>query len=239
MSINNIPSCARYAGIYRMRTNQNPTGKHVFIPFRCGRSDCPICSHIKRRRLIRRLKSARWPDKVVMWTITTDPSILSSDEALKSLSVRWHRVCRTLLRQYPDLKYFRVLEFTQSGLPHLHVLFDRYVDWHDFRRVLMHHCFGKVLHFTTIPKDSGFSYLTKYLTKSIHQSPYMRQLHLRSWSASLHFIPMVKYFQDGTEFDILWIGRVNSLAERMMEHLGADILKTNAARARSKCGPDG
>lgn len=208
-----------------MRTPTSPASKLVLIPFRCGRSDCPLCARIKRGRLIRRLQAAPWPNKLYMWTITTDPSVLSSDEALQSISRRWHRVCRTLYRHYPTLKYFRVLEFTQSGLPHLHVLFNQYVEWHKFRQLLVRHCFGRVLHFKCLPREGAFSYLTKYLTKGIEVMPYMRYIHMRSWSSSTHYLPAIKYFAQGTEFDLVWIGPLDWHVEAMMHLLESETLR--------------
>lgn len=218
-----ISPCARKGALYRMTPPSCKSSRVVLIPFRCGRSDCPVCARIKRSRLLRRLRAAPWPHKVYLWTITTDPSILSSDAALQSISRRWHRVCRNLYRLYPHLKYFRVLEFTKSGLPHLHVIFDQYVDWHAFRKLLMAQCFGRVLHYTTIPRDVAFGYMTKYITKSIEDGPYMRELHLRSWSASVHYLPLVHYFEEGTEFSLIWIGRLDWHLDQMIKLLQLSV----------------
>jgi hypothetical protein len=204
----------------------------VLIPFRCGRNDCPVCSQIKRSRLVRRLKGAPWPDSVYMWTVTTDPSILSSDEALRSISVRWHHVLRNLRRHYPQLRYFRVIELTKSGLPHMHILFDQYVDWHLFRKALMRADFGRVLHFKKLPKAAAITYLTKYVTKSLHEVPYLRQLRLRTWAASIHFLPVINYFEEGTEFTPLWIGPVNFTIQEMLPFLMQETgLKLDAPTA--------
>jgi hypothetical protein len=154
-----------------------------------------------------------------MWTVTTDPGVLDVDIAIRTISRRWHNVLRELIRHYPNIHYFRVLEFTQSGLPHMHVLFDRYVDWHLFRRVLIYNKFGRVLNFIQVPRSVGFSYLTKYITKSIEQNYQARTLHLRSWSASFHFLPILKYFSDGTEFDLVWYGHVEYDLPRMLHDM--------------------
>jgi hypothetical protein len=203
-----LTSCATFGGVARITPPGSSRPYYKVIPFRCGLSTCPICRRIKRARLIRRLKAAPWPRKVCLWTITTDPKVLDSHAALRTMSRRWHRVCRELLRLYPGIRYFRVIEFTKSGLPHMHVLFDRFVDWHKLRSWLVRNDFGNVLHFTIVPRDIAFSYLTKYVTKSLDARPYLRELKLRSWSASVHFLPVIKYFQEGTEYDIIFYGHL-------------------------------
>lgn len=201
----------------------------VVIPFRCGRNDCPVCSQIKKNRLVRRLKAAPWPETLYMWTVTTDPSILSSDEAFKSIANRWHHVLRNLRRRYPTLRFFRIIELTKSGLPHMHILVDQYIDWHEFRRALMRADFGRVLHYAKVPKGVAVLYLTKYLTKSLHVQPYLRELRLRTWSASIHFLPGISYFDEGTEFIPLWIGPINmTIREMLPRFMEATGLKLDA-----------
>jgi hypothetical protein len=218
MSYNPLASCAQRAGIARI---VHPGSKHPvykLIPFRCGKSSCPICRNIKRKRLLRRLKAASWPKDIVMWTITTDPKLLSSAEAISTISRRWHLVSRELLRHYPGLKYFKVLEFTKSGLPHFHVMFDHRVSWHLFQNILIQHNFGQVLHFLRLPRDQALSYLTKYVTKSLESYEDLKRTRLRSWTASLRFIPKVSYFQDGVEFQIVYDDHLGFRLESMLHY---------------------
>jgi hypothetical protein len=154
-----------------------------------------------------------------MWTITTDPSVIDPQQALLTISRRWHLVCRHLLRHYPGIRYFRVVELTQSGLPHLHVLFDRFVDWHLFQGILVKQRFGRVLHFQQIPHSRAFTYMAKYLTKTLEDGRYMRELHLRAWSASVHFLPALYYFEQGTEFEIIFYGHLEWDIPSMMKGL--------------------
>jgi hypothetical protein len=202
-----------------MTTPHAKGAKAVLIPFRCGRNDCPVCSQIKQNRLRKRLRAAPWPQTLYMWTVTTDPSILESDAALRSIARRWHRVLRTLRRNYPTLRFFRVIELTRSSLPHMHILFDQYVDWHLFRAALMRADFGRVLHYTKIDREAAIPYITKYITKSLGVQPYLMQLHLRTWSASVHFLPAITYFEEGTEFSLLWIGPLGTTMDRMIAHV--------------------
>lgn len=218
MNYNTLPSCSTRGGVARIVRPGASRPTYKLIPFRCGKMSCPVCRNIKRKRLVRRLKAAHWPSMIYFWTITTDPGVLSADEALRTLARRWHLVCRNLQREYPDICFFRVLEFTQSGLPHMHVMFNRFVSWHTFQRILMQQSFGRVLHVKQMPRDPALAYLTKYITKSLCSYQKARELHVRSWSASLRFIPHVSWFQDGTEFQIVYDDHLGFRLERMLHY---------------------
>lgn len=151
-----------------------------------------------------------------MWTITTDPKVLDPGTALKTITHRWHLLCRNLLRLYPGIKFFRVLEFTQSGLPHIHVIFNKRVEWRLLQSMVMAQQFGKVLHFKVLPRDQAFSYLTKYMTKALGDYELARQLRSRAWSASVAFLPRVTYFDGATEYDLIYSARLGSRLDRVL-----------------------
>lgn len=189
---------------------------YYIIPFRCGKPNCPICRNIKRKRLMRRLQSATWPKRIVLWTITTDPGTLDPAEAIKTINHRWHLVCRNLLRHYPGMKFFRVLEFTKSGLPHLHIIFNKRIEWRVLQEMVISQQFGRVLNFTVLPRDQAMHYLTKYLTKALANYQLSRQLHIRSWSASIRFLPVAHYFSDAIEFSIIYVDRLSMRLDRVL-----------------------
>lgn len=194
-----------------------PRVQYHIVPFRCGKAECEICRNIKRKRIMKRLEAADWPNRIVFWTITTDPKILSASEALKTMNYRWHKLCRNLLRQYPGIKFFRVMEFTESGLPHLHVMFNQRVEWKLLQRIVQAQGFGEVLHFKVLPRSVAFGYLTKYLTKGLANYDLSRENHIRTWSASMKFLPSVYYFDGHIEYDIVWTGRLNENLESILD----------------------
>lgn len=217
MPLNNLPGCASYGGIARVVFRNSLRVEHHIVPFRCGKPECEICRNIKRKRIMRRLEAAEWPQTIVMWTITTDPKVLSPGEALKTMNHRWHKLCRNLLREYPGIKFFRVMEFTESGLPHLHVMFNRRVEWKLLQRLVQAQEFGKVLNFKVLPRSVAFGYLTKYITKGLAAYPLSRENHIRCWSASMKFLPSVYYFDGQTEYSIVWTGRLNEDLESVLD----------------------
>ena len=166
---------------------------------------------------MKRIKAADWPKKLVMWTITTDPKVLSAAQALKTMNHRWHLLCRNLLREYPGIKFFRVMEFTKSGLPHLHIMFNRRVEWRVLQRLVIQQSFGKVLHFLVLPRGDAFTYMTKYITKGLAEYQHARDNHVRMWSASISFLPRVSYFDGQVEYDIVWTGKLDEKLDSVLE----------------------
>lgn len=218
MPHSDLTSCAKWGGVARVAPRGGASPSYRIIPFRCGRLSCPVCRNIRRKRIIRRLEVASWPKQIVFWTITTDPKVMSSADALATINRRWHLLCRELLRRYPGIKFFRVLEFTESGLPHLHVIFNKRVSWHWLQSWVIHHQFGEVLHFKKLPRGEAFAYLTKYLTKALLEYEQARLHHVRAWSASVRFLPVVHYFSDDVEFQIVYSDHLGFRLDRMLHY---------------------
>lgn len=152
---------------------------------------------------MRRLHLADWPDTVYLWTITTDPKVIDKDEALRTLNKRWHTVHRSLQRLSPGIRYFRVIELTKSGLPHMHVIFDRFIPWHRFQSYLVANQFGEVLHFKRVPQKVLFGYVTKYVSKTLTDLPTLPYKLFRIWSASTKFLPSITYHDPDGQFEVV------------------------------------
>lgn len=211
-----LASCATHGGITRVKWSHHSKPEYNFVLFRCGKPECEQCRNIKRARLVRRLRAAQWPKRIVFWTITTDPNILSPGEALQTLTHRWHLLCRNLIRVYPGVQFFRVLEFTESGLPHLHVIFSKRIEWRVLQQLVTAQSFGRVLHFKELPASVAFSYLTKYLTKALAAYDYNREHHRRAWSASVRFLPRASYYDGAVEYDLIYQGRLGDRIEWLL-----------------------
>lgn len=70
-----------------------------------------------RRRLREKLHRLRWPSSVLFLTLTVDPSSLPTN-----LKYHLHRFLVGFLKQYTGWGVVWKLEFTQSGIPHFHIL---------------------------------------------------------------------------------------------------------------------
>jgi len=153
-----------------------------------------------------------------MWTITTDPKILTAQDALKTFNKRWHTVHRSLQRIAPGIKYFRVIELTKSGLPHMHIICDRFVPWHRFQTILRANQFGSVLHFSRIPQKVLFGYVTKYLSKTLGEIPNLPYKLFRVWSASIGFLPAITYHDPDGKFNVISIHKSKWRASNMQRY---------------------
>jgi len=177
----------------------------------CRSWNCDLCRGIRRRQLMARAVNGQ-PFSFI--TLTCNPKVGNDpEERLKLLSHAW-RVIVQRLRREPDTKeaeYLAIVEATEAGEPHLHILFrgpyikqSKLSDWMsglinapicDVRRVR---------HFA-----KAATYVAKYLTKKNHQFGASK----RYW-ASKHYA-----IDDGEE----WVnptgddGRWQVLREGMLE----------------------
>jgi len=128
----------------------------------------------------------------VFLTLTLDPKGYSSlEEAKRRLQESWDKFNRDYLkRKFPQAKYVRILEFQDSGNPHLHVLIagvDRIGDHYELTGILSRYGFGPVHYeYQVVFKDGKWvwknprvkpqysrgcqsldDYLMKYLTKAV------------------------------------------------------------------------
>lgn len=208
MSVNNLAPCARRGGIFRrwnLKTNR-PEIKAVGFP--CGKKTCPYCRKRRRNYLLKRLGAVPFSKNVVFWTITTDPKVLNPLDALKTMNRRWHIVHRSISRLAPNFRYFRVIEFTESGLPHMHFITDCYIDWFEFQRILIRHKFGKVLHYKLLPSSVAVRYATKYISKAVYNLEYPSDFTGRLWSSSFGLLPLITYHDSAGSWELLWIDHV-------------------------------
>lgn len=128
----------------------------------------------------------------VFLTLTLDPKAYSSiEEAKRRLQESWDKFNRDYLkRKFPQARYVRVLEFQDSGNPHLHVLIagvDRIGDHYELTNILPRYGFGSIhFEYQVVFKDGKWvwknprvkprysrgcntlnDYLMKYLSKAV------------------------------------------------------------------------
>lgn len=107
----------------------NVVSQGALVMLNCGSSQVPhrfgcsrrgvvsTFSSRSRRRLREKLHRLRWPSFVLFLTLTVDPSSLPSN-----LKYHLHRFLVGFLKQYSGWGVVWKMEFTQSGIPHFHVL---------------------------------------------------------------------------------------------------------------------
>lgn len=211
--------CQRRGAVLK-RVNRK-TGKVELkkVHFGCGKKTCPICQDKRKRMLMSRLLKVKWPPLVKFWTFTTDPKKVTRQEALSTINKRWHAVHRSLLRYAPGLRYFKVVEFTESGLPHIHLITDAYLPWHDVQRHLMSNLYGQVVEYKLIPRKRALFYATKYCLKSFEYIPEDLVFNGRMWTASNGLMPAVEYHSPEGSWSILWFTTTGMRLDKFYHYL--------------------
>jgi len=102
-------------------------------------------------------------------TLTLDPSKLDDEEnAVRHVRAVFNKFREYLRRKYgvpPD--YICVMEFTQRGIPHLHVLFDRYIEHAWISKTWDSIGGGRIVFIKQVTIRHVARYLSKYLTKDL------------------------------------------------------------------------
>lgn len=141
------------------------------IQLRCRSWTCPKCRPRRQRRL-------RWQalsgNPVTFITLTVNPAIHSSPgDAARAVSKAWRAARRAIEAHYKGKKgeYLTVVEATQRGWPHLHVLTTR--RWIDQRwlSALWDRLTGApIVHIERVRHESrAAAYVAKYLGKAPHR----------------------------------------------------------------------
>lgn len=132
---------------------------------RCGRwRECSRCARHKAAQVRRRIKQASLEhDLSVLLTLTINPATVagSQRDQVKELVQIWSRFRVRLIRwRGPAIKFVRVLEFHQSGCPHLHVLMNRCVDRDWIIKAWQRSGGGMIVHIRRCD-DCGWRYVGK------------------------------------------------------------------------------
>lgn len=93
---------------------------------------------------------------------------VSNKMAVKHLRECFNKFRIYLKRQYGGApSYICVLEFTQAGRPHLHILFDRYISQKWISSTWDRLGGGRIVFIKQVTVQKVSSYLSKYLTKEL------------------------------------------------------------------------
>jgi hypothetical protein len=100
----------------------------TYVPVLCKQWVCDVCSFYRQAWLTRNLvafaEAARFP---VMWTLTLKTGTRTRDESFLEIKAAWSKLRMRLGRKYGSLSFVWVVETTQAGYAHLHVIVDGYL----------------------------------------------------------------------------------------------------------------
>lgn len=149
------------------------------------------------------------------WTITTDPKVIDAGLALRTLQKRWNNVNRSAKRISPGFKYFKVIELTKKGFPHVHFLTDQYIDWDKIRKILVLNKFGHVVHFKELPTGQAVKYAIKYIAKHMNSYYYNDDMPSRIWTSSQGLLPMLSSSDGRGDWTLLFLSSDEGLIRDM------------------------
>jgi len=186
--------CSRCKGLFIVNTE---TGE--MLPAQCKAYECPECGHRKVQRLYSAIKKYLEDWKHVrMWTFTVKSSVFDENLDLgnKLISEIWHyfvtmvRRDKELSKKQNSFDYIKLLEFHQSGKPHLHVLVSEFLPYNIVlalwekairRFTILKGKVGSCNVSYSVTAKGGAKYVSKYVTKSA-MNPNRGKMRL--WSKS-------------------------------------------------------
>ena len=120
-------------------------------------------------------------------TLTLDPSKIDGDP-VRYLRGVFNKFRVSLLRKFGcSVTYIAILEFHQSGIPHLHVLIDRFVLQRWISESWSALGGGKIVDIRSVDVHRISHYLAKYLTKELLMSAPLRSRRVTT-SRSIHLL---------------------------------------------------
>jgi hypothetical protein len=160
----------KFCGRYCIKGIDPKTGRVNYRRINCGSWSCSYCGPRKARTAraaIRR--TAEGLGLKYFLTLTLDPKKLEH----KKFAVPHLRLCFNKFREYLKRKYgtvppyICVLEFTQAGIPHLHILLDRYIPQAWISQTWAGLGGGRIVFIKQVTIANVTRYLSKYLTKEL------------------------------------------------------------------------
>jgi len=154
----------------------------------------------KLRRIANKFETGR----AFFWTFTLDPSqFMSLYDMHKGLGRYWNKLLTAIKKRYGrTLAYIKIQETQKSGMLHLHVLFDRYIEI-AFIRDLWANVYGAGVEINVqrVYDHAGVAhYLTKYMTKTLlddietSAEPNMTKVILWAlWARSFSYSRLLDY----------------------------------------------
>jgi hypothetical protein len=136
----------------------------------CNSWGCPDCAPRKAKKVSNRVAAVFEKERVRFLTVTLRPQG-SVPEALERTSTAWNRLRGKIVRKYGKVKYFKVVEFQRStGMPHLHILINKYVSAVWLNGAVQSSGFGQIFKIKDASNAQIYSYVVKYLRKGFHSA---------------------------------------------------------------------
>ena len=160
----------RHCGRWSIRGRDPKTNRAIVRRVNCGSWSCSYCGPRKAKLARRRIREvAEELNLRIFLTLTLDAEKLKNKRsAVPYMRMVFNKFREYLRRKYGESpKYVCVLEFTQKGVPHLHVLIDRYIPQKWISKTWARLGGGRIIHIKQVTVRNVARYLSKYLTKEL------------------------------------------------------------------------
>jgi hypothetical protein len=155
-----------------------------YVRIKCKSWSCPVCGRKKAYRLSRGIIDwAVEHDLTRFLTVTLDPHKIPKDIAPeKFMRNTWSKFRVSMSRKLgKGIEYISVMEYHKSGLPHLHILINKFIPQKWISGAWSRLGGGKIAHIKKIRNISEIGvYLSKYLTKSMLTAPHKSRRYTTS-----------------------------------------------------------
>jgi hypothetical protein len=171
----NTSGRGRHCGRLSVRGQDRQTGSTIFHRVNCKCWNCSYCAARKAKRYKRAIREAAERLALCRFvTLTLDPSKINTDP-VRYLNAVFAKFRIYLKREFGVAPtYIRVLEFQQSGVPHFHLLIDRYIDFAWLQATWQAVGGGLYVNAKFVDVHRVSRYLSKYLTKELILSAPLR-----------------------------------------------------------------
>jgi hypothetical protein len=142
----------------------------LFRRVNCGSWTCSYCGPRKAKLAKFRIRQqAENLDLRYFLTLTLDQSkVKNKRDQVKHVRLVFNRFREYLRRKYGQPpKFICILEFTQRGTPHLHILLDRYIPHQWISKTWDKLGGGKIVFIKRVTARNVSRYLSKYLAKDL------------------------------------------------------------------------
>lgn len=203
-------------------------------PLYCRKWTCKTC-RVFLKIHVQALARAGKPDRHMVLTVRPDPD--RTPEAFRTwLVARFAALVREIRKIAPDFAYFRVIELTKSGTPHLHCLTrGRYFSQRWLKQTWTRLTGSWNVHLSAIRNRSGgINEVTKYITNSF-QRLAAQGSHIRVYSCSRDWLPPgfdEDPFQPVKDPNAIVIPATFQDAQEMVQRLGAELSRDPVAKNR-------
>lgn len=190
----------QHCGRWTMRGIAMNGRETVYRSMKCKCWNCKHCGPKLANRYRHAIRETAEQLKLHRFlTLTLDPKRLTEKQIEKPvpyLRECWNKFRTYLRRKYGEApKYIAVLEFQKNGLPHLHVLVDRFIDQKWIKETWQLLGGGMHVDIRCVDLHRVSHYLSKYLTKELLMSApkktrrvtVARGIHLREKPEKKHF----------------------------------------------------